>query len=103
MDRIEKLHEMLEASPEDCFLMHALALEYVKAGNIEKALSYFEKVIETDYKYVGTYYHLAKAYEKTRQFAKAIDAYEKGIQVAHALQDRHAKNELQMALDEITE
>lgn len=103
MDRLVKLNEMLATSPEDCFLMHALALEYLKRGEIAQALSYFEKVITTDSHYIGTYYHLAKTYEKTNQLAKAIDAYEKGIQIATALRDQHAKNELQMALEEITE
>lgn len=94
---------MLATSPEDCFLMHALALEYLKLGETAKALSFFEKVISTDSHYVGTYYHLAKTYEKTNQMAKAVDAYEKGIQIATALRDQHAKNELQMALEEITD
>jgi len=33
MDRIEKLKEYLQVSPADCFLLHALALEYIKLNN----------------------------------------------------------------------
>lgn len=94
---------MLEASPNDCFLLHALGLEYVKLGAIGTALEYFEKVLASNQNYVGTYYHLAKAYEKVGKEAKAIEVYENGIQVALSLKDNHAKNELQMALDDISE
>ena len=33
MNRIEKLLEYLQATPNDNFLRHALALEYIKVGN----------------------------------------------------------------------
>ena len=36
-----------------------------------------------------------------QETAKAISIYEKGIEIAQKLKDNHAKNELQMALDEI--
>ena len=41
--RIEKLQEFLKATPADCFLNHALALEYVKIGDEESARKYFEQ------------------------------------------------------------
>lgn len=102
MDRIQKLTQMLEASPRDCFLLHALGLEYIKLGELNNALNYFEKVIASDKNYVGTYYHLAKVYEKIGEEANAIETYENGIQVAILLKDQHAKNELQMALEDLT-
>ena len=103
MERVDKLKQMLIASPGDCFLLHALGLEYMKINDIEQAITYFEKVINTDKNYVGTYYHLAKAHEKMNEVVKAIAIYEKGIEVAQNQKDNHAKNELQMALDEISE
>ena len=33
LDRVEKLKEFLEQDPADSFVQHALALEYIKAGN----------------------------------------------------------------------
>lgn len=103
MERIDKLKEMLAASPEDCFLLHALGLEYMKLNEVETAVVFFEKVLSVDENYVGTYYHLAKACEKMNDKHKAIAIYEKGIAIAQGLKDNHARNELQMALDEITE
>ena len=101
MSRIEKLNELLSGSPNDCFLMHALGLEYAKLNDLNSAILWFEKVIATDQKYVGTYYHLGKMYELQQSFSNAINIYEKGIAIASLLKDNHARNELQMALDDL--
>ncbi len=101
MDRVASLKNMLASSPSDCFLLHALGLEYIKLHELQEGLNYFNRVIEADVNYVGTYYHLAKTYEKLNQLDRAIDTYEKGIQIAMKLKDKHAQNELQMALDDL--
>ena len=103
MEQIQKLKEMLSQSPNDCFLLHALGLEYIKEQDISTALTFFKQVLIQDEKYVGTYYHLAKTYEKMGDFNKAIETYQKGILIATQLKDNHAKNELQMALDDISD
>ena len=103
MERIHKLSEMLAASPNDCFLLHALGLEYVKKGDLEKAIYSFQKVIDCDPDYVGTYYHLAKTFEKVNKLPDAIRIYESGIGVATKMKDMHARNELQMALEDLTD
>lgn len=92
---------MLIASPGDCFLLHAIGLEYVKINELEKALASFKKVIETNPEYVGTYYHLAKTFEKMGNNEEAVSTYEAGVKVAAKLNDMHARNELQMALDDL--
>jgi Tfp pilus assembly protein PilF len=101
MERIEKLKEFLAASPADAFLMHALALEYVKAGNDAEARLLFEKLLAANEQYVGSYYHLGKLLERIQQPGKATAIYEKGMQVAKAAGDNHAYNELQAAHDEL--
>ena len=101
MGRIDKLKEMLHSSPNDCFLLHALGLEYVKMNDLDIAITFFKQVLIQDENYAGTYYHLAKAYEKNMEIEKAIETYNKGILIAAKLKDNHAKNELQMALDDL--
>lgn len=101
MNRIDKLNEMLKDSPRDSFLLHALGLEYSKIDLLNEAISSFEKVIQNDPEYVGTYYHLGKCYEKKADDKQAISIYGKGIEMATKLRDIHARNELQMALDDI--
>ena len=102
-NRIDKLEAMLFANPQDCFLLHALGLEYLKLENTLKAIDYFRKVLETDENYVGTYYHLAKTYEKINLREEAITSYKKGIEIAMKMKDAHARNELAMALEELEE
>jgi Tfp pilus assembly protein PilF len=101
MERIDKLKAYLEKDPGDSFLRHALGLEYVKLGEEEKAKNAFETVVANDPTYVGTYYHLAKLLEKLGDNDGAMKTYEQGIAVAKAAGDIHARNELQMALDDL--
>ena len=103
MERIEKLKAYLEKEPGDSFLRHALGLEYVKLGKDEEAKAAFETVVNNDPGYVGTYYHLAKLLEKMGDSGGAMKIYEQGITIAKTAGDNHARNELQMALDELEE
>ena len=101
MERIEKLKSFLAQNPADSFVQHALALEYVKLDNDKEARMQFEKLLERDESYVGSYYHLAKLLERAGETEKAIACYEKGMQVAKALRDNHAYNELQAAHEDL--
>ena len=65
MNRIEKLHELLGQMPDDNFLRHALALEYIKLGNDKEARFLFESILNDSPDYIGSYYHLAKLLERT--------------------------------------
>jgi Tfp pilus assembly protein PilF len=103
MDRIEKIKAYLQDSPNDSFLKHALALEYIKAGQDAAAQEQFETLLAHEPGYVGSYYHLAKLLERTGQTDAAIATYEKGMAVARAAGDNHAYNELQMAHEDLTD
>lgn len=103
MDRIARLKEFLEAAPHDAFVQHALALEYIKAGNEPAARSLFEDILHRDPAYVGSYYHLAKLLERQGHTDKAIEWYEKGMAAARTAGDNHALSELRMAYEELTD
>ncbi|MBA4140780.1 MAG: hypothetical protein H0X70_09810 [Segetibacter sp.] len=103
MDRIYKLKEYLQASPNDNFLLHALALEYVKMGDDAEARELFEDILERDAKYVGSYYHLAKLLERIGENELAIKWYEKGMSAAKEAGDNHSYNELQGAYEDLVE
>lgn len=100
-DRIERIRTFLEQSPDDCFLNHALALEYVKAGDEQEALKLFEKNLAFDPGYIATYYHLGKLLEKLGEQERAISIYEKGMEQARAAGDGHSYNELQAAHEDL--
>jgi tetratricopeptide (TPR) repeat protein len=101
MDRIEKLKEFLRVNPRDCFVQHALALEYIKEGDDESARALFEQILINEPGYIGSYYHLAKLLERTGRLSSAIDWYEKGMSAANQAGDRHTYMELRGAWEEL--
>lgn len=101
MERIEQIRQMLADAPEDLFLKHALALEYIKSEQDEKAQLLFEEILNTDPEYIGSYYHLGKLYERKRLGLRAGEIYEKGILMAMAAGDHHAAGELRSALEDL--
>jgi len=103
MERIVKLKDFLAGSPGDNFLQHALALEYIKAGDDAEARKLFESLLERDENYVGSYYHLAKLLERNNEKDEAIKWYEKGMLKAKECGDHHAYNELLAAYEDLVE
>ena len=103
MERIEKLKEYLAASPDDSFLQHALALEYIKEGRDVEAKELFENILHRDENYIGSYYHLGKLLEKMNQPDLAIQWYEKGVNKARSLGEKHAYNELMSAYEDLVD
>ena len=102
MERIKKLKDFLQNSPNDCFLKHALALEYIKRGDDVPARGLFEEIIQQEPGYIGTYYHLAKLLERNDAAELAIKIYEQGMAEAKKAGDHHAFGELKGAYEELT-
>lgn len=100
-DRISKLREFLKDNPQDNFLRHALALEYIKQEQDQEASALFETILTQSPDYIGSYYHLAKLLEKMQEKQLAIEWYEKGMQAAKQAGDQHAYNELQAAYEDL--
>lgn len=98
MDRLALLLQYYEEDPQDSFTQFALAQEYLKQGDAEKGLSFFERLVAEQPDYVGTYYHLGKLYEHLGRKEEALQTYRAGIGVAERQRDFHAKSELQSAL-----
>lgn len=102
MDRVERLKQFLQENPNDSFVQHALALEYVKEGDDQAARQLFENVLRFDENYIGSYYHLAKLLERLDLQEEAIRVYEKGMERAKAAGDNHAFSELRSAYEDLT-
>jgi Tfp pilus assembly protein PilF len=103
MEKIEKLKSFLISSPEDPFLKHALALEYIKGNDDQRARELFLEVLTRDPSYIGTYYHLARLLERAGELENARAWYEKGMAAAKQAGDQHAYNELQAAYEDLTD
>ncbi len=99
--RINQLLAFLEQDDKDSFTRFALAMEYLKVKEVEKARNLFEYLINNDPEYVGTYYHAGKLYEELNLLDLAIQTYSKGITISRNLNELHTANELQQALDDL--
>ena len=101
MDRIEKIKTFLKDNPNDSFLNHAIALEYIKAGDEISAKKHFEINLNNYPNYVATYYHIGKLYERIGEQNMAISMYELGMKYAKMANDNHSYNELQAAYEDL--
>lgn len=95
--RIIQLREILEVTPDDEFVLFALAKEYMGLQDHEKALVYFDRLKKLNPAYLGMYYHLALVYWELNQVEQAFRCYDEGIALAKRLGDQHALSELQNA------
>lgn len=101
MDRIAQLKKFLEDTPDDAFLIYALATEYISQGNDESAEVLFKQLLATTPDYIATYYHYGKLMERRSEKAEAMDLYRLGIEKAKLKKEQHALSELQSALLEL--
>ncbi|MDB4904676.1 MAG: tetratricopeptide repeat protein [Mucilaginibacter sp.] len=95
ISRLEKLLEFIKNEPDDPFLKYALATEYLRLNQPEKALEYYENLVNKHPDYTGTYYHLGKLYESLDRKQDAINTYETGMKKTREQRDNHAFSELQ--------
>ena len=103
MNKIDQLKEFLKAAPNDSFLQHALALEFIKVGDEQAAKLLFENILANEPGYVGSYYHLGKLLERINNNQAAITVYQTGMKEAKLAKDNHSYNELQGALEDLEE
>ena len=101
MDRIEKLKEFLITEPDDPFIKHALALEYIRIGELVTARRLLEEVLTKDPGAVGSYYQLGKLLEGMGEVRSAMEWYVRGMAAAKAAGEKRAYNELQTAYEEL--
>jgi hypothetical protein len=59
-ERLTQLLNYYDSDPKDTFILFALAKEYEKESVLDKALSFYLKLKETDPNYIGLYYHLLR-------------------------------------------
>jgi tetratricopeptide (TPR) repeat protein len=94
--RIEILEQLLDQNPSSTFARYGLAMEYVKSGDLDRAIAAFEAVIGFDPNYSAAYFHGGQTLEKMGRIEDARDFYRRGIAITR---DPHARGELEAALD----
>jgi predicted Zn-dependent protease len=99
MTRREKLEAMLLKEPGDAFLHFGLAMEWVKLGMVEAALSSFDAVLRIDPDYTAAYYHKANALLSAQRPFEARKVLNAGIAAARRVGNGHAESEMQALLE----
>ena len=99
MSRIEDLEKMLDESPDDPFLIFALAKEYEKSEGTLQALLMYEHLVTNYPSYIATYYHYAKILHKGGNKTEAARLLEKGIEEGGKANELHAVGEMKGLLN----
>jgi lipopolysaccharide biosynthesis regulator YciM len=77
MEGIKRLREIEKTDSNNVKLQLTFAFFSVKSGQLDKAISRFNKVIAIDSNYIEAYLHLADAYEQKNETDKTIKMLEK--------------------------
>lgn len=101
MPSVEQLHRLLEKSPDDPFLLYALAQEHAKNGEFSRAVEFYDRSLVAAPDDGYTYFHKAKALGAMGQITAQIDVLRAGLAAASRSRDTKAAGELQAALEDL--
>lgn len=102
MDRIAMLTDILAQSPNDAFARYGLAMEYSKAGDLERALAEFSKLLLANPDYTAGYFMAAQALVRAQRLEEARKMLSDGIAAAQRTGNGHAQSEMEAMLAELT-
>jgi len=101
MDRLAMLTEILSQNPNDAFARYGLAMEYSKAGQIERALEEFGSLLSTHPDYTAGYFMAAQTLASANRAEEAKKMLVDGISSARRTGNVHAQSEMTAMLDEL--
>jgi predicted Zn-dependent protease len=101
MDRIAMLTEILSENPNDAFARYGLAMEYSKAGDADRALEEFGKLLATHPDYTAGYFMAAQTLVSANRAEEAKRMLVDGISSASRTGNTHAQSEMTALLDEL--
>ena len=74
-----QLEALLQADPEDVFLLYAHAKACASEGDVETALKQFDEVLKRDAKHVPAYFQKAQVLAEEGRTAEAIEVTDCGM------------------------
>ena len=99
--RLERLLQLVARGSGDPFPLYGLAMEYKRLGRIEEAIRAFGRLLELHPRYVPAYYQFATALVLSGEIEQARETLARGIRIAETQGNRHAREELVRALEEL--
>lgn len=101
MDRIAMLTEVLSQDPNDAFARYGLAMEYSKAGEVDRALQEFGKLLSIHPDYTAGYFMAAQTLASANRVGEAKKMLVDGIASARRTGNTHAQSEMTAMLEEL--
>jgi predicted Zn-dependent protease len=101
MDRLAMLNEILSQNPNDAFARYGLAMEHSKAGEVERALEEFAKLLSAHPDYTAGYFMAAQTLVTANRVDEAKKMLVDGISSARRTGNSHAQSEMTAMLDEL--
>ena len=96
------LTDILTQSPNDAFARYGLAMEYSKAGEVERALAEFATLLAANPDYTAGYFMAAQTLVRVERLAEARTMLAGGIAAAQRTRNAHAQSEMEAMLAELT-
>jgi predicted Zn-dependent protease len=101
MDRLAILNEILTQNPNDAFARYGLAMEYSKAGEVDRALGEFQKLLTANPDYTAAYFMAAQTLARENRIEEAKKMLGDGIASAKRTNNAHAQSEMEAMLAEL--
>ncbi|HNV68436.1 MAG TPA: polysaccharide deacetylase family protein [Candidatus Ozemobacteraceae bacterium] len=78
----EVLRQQLAQHPRDVAILNSLGILYARVGQLNDALSVWQRALEYDPRYVHLYNNIGSALKTQKRFAEARQVFQRGLQVA---------------------
>ena len=99
--RLEKLRQLVAKGSGDPFPRYGLAMEYKRLGRLEDAITTFGRLVDQHPQYVPAYYQFGAVLVQSGGIGQARQILARGIRIAEEQGNRHAREELVRALEEL--
>ncbi len=77
----DRISDKSMSNKEEALKFYDLGLEESKAGNFEKAITYYQKALVFDKEFAFAYDNMGICYRRLEDYDKAIEAYEKSLEI----------------------
>jgi len=101
MDRVSLLGEILSQNPNDAFARDGRAMEYSKAGEVDRALGEFNKLLSVHPDYTAGYFMAAQTLVQEGRTEEAKKMLASGIASAQRTGNDHARAEMEALQSEL--
>jgi tetratricopeptide (TPR) repeat protein len=101
MSRLDKLLKMLDAEPNDAFVLYAIAQEHTSAERHAQAIEFYDRCLAADRSYLYAFYHKAVSQKELGDIAGAQGTLALGLKAAREARDAKAQSEMQTLLDSL--